>query len=59
MNKDKNIMQYNEKSQRHGLWERYWDDILWYKGFYQNGKPLEYEENYWYNGKISKKRYYL
>jgi len=60
MKNNKNIRQYNNKGQRHGLWEIYYNDgTLWSKRFYQNGKPLEYGENYWYNGKISKKRYYL
>jgi len=56
----KDIRPTNDKRQPHGYWEVYFiDGDLCYKRFYQNGKPLEYGENYWYNGKISKKRYYL
>ena len=30
--------QYNEKGERHGYWEVYWDSSnLWYKGTYLNG----------------------
>jgi len=59
MNKDKSITPYNNKNQRHGYWERYWDDILWYKCFFHNGKIVGYEESYSYDGNIAKKRYYL
>lgn len=42
MNKD--IESYNNKKQRHGYWEKYWGDRLWYKKFYVNGKEVGYEE---------------
>jgi len=46
--RDKSITPYNNKNQRHGYWERYWDDgDLWYKGFYNNGKRVGYSE--WHN----------
>jgi hypothetical protein len=59
MNKDKGIEPYNDKHQRHGYWEMYWANELWYKRFYHNGKEIGYEEFYWYNGKLEEKKYYI
>jgi hypothetical protein len=62
---NKNIMQYNEKNQRHGLWERYSNDILWFKCFFHNDNVVGYEEYHYItggnncNGKLGRKRYYL
>ena len=58
-NKNINIEPLNNKGQAHGLWEIYHDDDLAYKGFFQNGKLVGYEEIYWYNGKLGRKKYYL
>jgi len=60
MNKDKTP--FNDKDQRHGLWEVYWaSGDLMFKCFYHNGDLAGYlagyEETYRSNGKIYKKRY--
>jgi antitoxin component YwqK of YwqJK toxin-antitoxin module len=56
----KDIKSFNDKYQRHGYWEDYCSDgHIRHKTFYQNDKEIGYEEYYWYNGKISKKRYYI
>jgi len=58
--KDKGIKPRNSKGERHGLWETYWfNGDLMYKSFYQNNKLVGYDEDYWNNGKISKKIYHL
>jgi antitoxin component YwqK of YwqJK toxin-antitoxin module len=61
MRKNKDKIQYNDKGQRHGLWEVYYDGNLWHKCFYHNGKEVGCEE--WYygngNGKLREKTYYL
>jgi len=55
---NKNIMQYNEKNQKHGLWEMYFGDNLYFRYFYHNGKEVGYEEIYSYLVKyITKKTY--
>jgi len=66
MNKGKDIRPYNDKGQRHGLWEIYYNDgELWSKRFYQNDKLVGYEEIFFItgvnncNGKLSRKKYYL
>jgi len=61
MNMDKNIEPYNDKGQRHGVWEMYWGNgRLWFKCFYYNSKRVGYEELYHYhNGKMKDKTYYL
>ena len=56
---NKSITPYNNKGERHGYWERYCDDILWYKCLYQNGKEVGYSEWYSYTDKIIRKRYHL
>ena len=53
----KSITPKNNKGQRHGLWERYFDDDLWYKCLYHNDKLVGYEENYWFSCKLSRKKY--
>ena len=55
----KNIKPKNDKGQRHGYWEVYFDNgELWYKCVYINGELNGFEE--WYScGKITEKRYYL
>jgi len=61
MRKNKGITPYNNKHQRHGYWEMYYSSNgqLMYKGFYQNNKLVGYDEDYWNNGKLTKKTYYL
>lgn len=43
----------------HGYWERYFNDELWYKGYYLNGKENGYWEIYGFNGELSVKEFYL
>jgi hypothetical protein len=38
----KNITPRNNKNQRHGYREKYWDESLWYMCFYVNGKEVGY-----------------
>jgi hypothetical protein len=61
MNNNKNIKPLNNKGQAHGYWEWYWTDSdLMYKGFYENGKEVGYEEYYFHNiGGLTRKKYYL
>jgi len=59
MKNNKNIMQYNEKNQKHGYYEVYWAGKLCYKRFFHNGKEVGYEEQYFNNGKLGRKKYYL
>jgi hypothetical protein len=41
----KNITNRNNKGQRHGYQEWYWNDgDLWYRGSYKNGRLIRYEE---------------
>jgi len=65
---NKNIMQYNEKNQKHGLWEMYYSNgNLWNKRFYHDGEIVVYGElEYWHDwhnwsdiDKITKKIYNL
>ena len=44
---DKSIMPFNDKRERHGLWERYFNGNLLYKCFYQNNKRVGYDETYY------------
>jgi hypothetical protein len=58
MNKD--IESFNDKGQRHGLWEYYFfGHNLWHKCFYHNDKEVGYEEIYSYLDKLNRKRYYI
>jgi antitoxin component YwqK of YwqJK toxin-antitoxin module len=60
MNKDKDIKPFNDKGQKHGLWEVYYSKgKLMYKVLYHNGKEVGYEEYYLYTGKSSNKTYYI
>jgi antitoxin component YwqK of YwqJK toxin-antitoxin module len=59
MNNNKNIKPLNNKEQRHGYWERYYDGKLWFKRFYHNGKIVGYEEEYWCDGQLQEKTYHL
>jgi len=54
---NKNIRQYNDKGEQHGYWEVYFAGDLRYKCFYHNDKLVGYEEYYWYNAKLTFKRY--
>jgi hypothetical protein len=53
------IMPFNNKSQRHGLWESYLFGELWYRIFFQNGERVGYGEtyDYEYDGKSRCKQY--
>lgn len=44
--KDKSIAPYNDKYQRHGYWEVYIGNTIWYKCFFHNGYQIGYEENH-------------
>jgi len=57
MNKD--IRPYNDKHQKHGLWEVYYDDTLMYKCFYHNDKEVGYDEWCYHNGKMREKKYHI
>jgi len=60
--KNKSIIPINNKGQRHGYWEVYFDDDLMLKGFYQNDKSVGYEETYYcfsFRGKLRCKQYYI
>ena len=44
---------YNEKGEKHGYWEYYFDNgQLDYKGSYLNGEMHGYWESYWSNGQL-------
>jgi hypothetical protein len=56
---NKSISPTNDKRERHGLWEYYYNGKLWYKCFYQNGKEIGYEEISLYLGELDTKKYHL
>ena len=57
--KENLINLYNEKGEKHGYWEDYYDNgQLAYKGNYVNGEPHGYWEVYYENGKLHYKGYY-
>jgi len=58
MSNNKNIRPYNDKGQRHGYWEYYYDGKLWFKCFYHNDKEIGYEDYYNY-GKLTEKKYHI
>ena len=48
---------YNEKGEKHGYWEYYFDNgQLHYKGSYSNGKQHGYWETYFGNGQLHYKK---
>jgi len=54
----KSIYNTNSKGQRHGYQERYHGFNLWFKGFYHNHIPIDYEE--WYLGyELGVKNFYI
>jgi len=56
----KNIKPKNDKGQRHGYWEVYFDNgELWYKCVYINGVINGFEGFYNYVGILRRKNYYL
>jgi len=57
----KDIQPYNDKGQRHGLWEWYYSDgQLWYKCFFHNGRKVGYEVDYEYiTDKLMEKKYHI
>ena len=57
---DKDIESFNNKGEAHGYWEvYYYTGDLMYKGFYQNGKLVGYEEYYdmYIKCKLTRKKY--
>ena len=46
---EKDIRPYNNNGRRHGYWQCYNDDSLWYKYFFHNGKLIGYGEYYSFN----------
>ncbi len=49
----KDITNINNKGQYHGYQEAYWSNgQLCLKGFYNNGVRVDYEEYYYYWGKL-------
>jgi antitoxin component YwqK of YwqJK toxin-antitoxin module len=57
--KENLINLYNDKGERHGYWERYYDNgQLSYKGNYVNGNKHGYWEIYFDNGNLYYKGYY-
>jgi len=55
----KNKTPRNDKGQRHGLWERYYNDDKWYKCFFHNNKQVGYAERLEGDWKITEKIYHL
>ncbi len=56
----KDIININNKGERHGYQEWYWfNGNLDYKCFYNNGIEVDYEERYWLNGKLRHKSFYI
>ena len=51
--------QFNKNGDRHGYWEKYYNDKLYYKGNYINGTSIGYWENYHLNGDLYYIVYYL
>jgi len=56
---NKNITPKNDKGQRHGYWQMYWDGELSYKCVFFNDKEIGFEEWYGFGGILSDKNYYL
>jgi antitoxin component YwqK of YwqJK toxin-antitoxin module len=51
--KENLINLYNEKGEKHGYWERYYDNgLVMYKGNYVNGKEHGSWEDYYSNGQL-------
>jgi len=46
MKSTKDIMSRNDEGVSNGYWERYLDDVLWFKKFFINGISSGYEESY-------------
>ena len=56
----KNIMPLNKKGQRHGYWEWYHTNgLVAYKGFYNNGKQVGYDEYHLFVNNEVLKTYYI
>ena len=57
----KNISPYNQKGNPHGYWELYHTNgSVMCKCFYNNGKLVSYEEDYyWNNNELRSKKYYI
>jgi hypothetical protein len=56
---NKDINPRNNNNQRHGYWERYLNNKLWYKGFYCNSFIIGYEELYDHQTNKPHKRFYI
>ena len=58
--KENLINLYDEKGNRHGLWESYhYNGQLHFKGNYVHGKAHGYWESYWDNGQLNLKGNYV
>ena len=56
----KNITPLNQKNNAHGYWEWYWPNgSILCKCFYNNGKQVSYEEDYYWSNKLRSKTYYI
>lgn len=55
---NKNIRTYNHDFKRHGYWELYWTDCIWFKRFYSNDTVYGFEEIYSFKGNLIHKAYY-
>ncbi len=53
----KNIINYNNKGQRHGYQQIYWSCGVYRKCFYNNGVQIDYEEFYWGDGELERKTF--
>ncbi len=53
----KDIINRNNKGQLHGYQERYAGGKLRFKGFYNNGILVDYEEWYLFGGELEKSFY--
>jgi antitoxin component YwqK of YwqJK toxin-antitoxin module len=58
--KENLINLYNDKGEKHGYWESYYNNgQLWYKGNYVNGQQHGYWESYFDNGQLWYKGNYI
>lgn len=55
---NKNIRTYNHDFKRHGYWELYCNDCIWFKRFYSNDTVYGFEEIYSFKGNLIHKAYY-
>ncbi len=54
----KSIINRNDKGKLHGYQEWYWPNgKLYFKSFYNNNLPVDYQECYWDDDKLTKSFY--